>query len=142
MGRRWHFFFAWLFVINGLAYVAYSLWSPHALRDLMPTAPDWRGIAWSTVDHAECYASDCRERKDELRMLSSLFVDDPSSNRIEHYDSFLTVLGRELIVVRQHEHTCRQFRHLHFPAPSELQYFLFPATRIHLVQRDPLQVGG
>ena len=24
-GRRWHFFFAWLFVINGLVYLAYSL---------------------------------------------------------------------------------------------------------------------
>ena len=23
-GRRWHFFFAWLFVINGLVYLAYS----------------------------------------------------------------------------------------------------------------------
>ena len=28
-GRRWHFFFAWLFVINGLAYLVYSFASGH-----------------------------------------------------------------------------------------------------------------
>jgi len=27
--RRWHFFFAWLFVVNGLLYLAYSLISGH-----------------------------------------------------------------------------------------------------------------
>jgi hypothetical protein len=75
-------------------------------------------------------------------MPSPLFIDDPSSNRIEHYDAFLTVLGLELIVVRQQKNACRQFRHLHFPVPSELQYFLFPAAGIHLVQGDPLQVCG
>jgi hypothetical protein len=75
-------------------------------------------------------------------MLSSLFVNDPSGNRIEHNDSCLAVLGLELIVARQQKNTCRQFRHLHFPVPSELQYFLFPAAGIHLVQGDPLQVCG
>ena len=25
MGRRWHFFFAWLFLLNGLAYLLWSL---------------------------------------------------------------------------------------------------------------------
>ncbi len=29
MGRRWHFFFAWLFVANGIAYVGWSLASRH-----------------------------------------------------------------------------------------------------------------
>ena len=24
MGRRWHFFFAWLFVINGIVYLAHA----------------------------------------------------------------------------------------------------------------------
>lgn len=51
MARRWHFFFAWLFVVNGLAYVAYSLFSRHLGRDLAPTRADWRGIGRSIVDH-------------------------------------------------------------------------------------------
>jgi thiosulfate reductase cytochrome b subunit len=32
MGRRWHFFFAWVLVANGLAYVAYSVASRHLRR--------------------------------------------------------------------------------------------------------------
>jgi thiosulfate reductase cytochrome b subunit len=51
MARRWHFFFAWLFVINGAAYVAYSLWSRHLSRDLLPTRRDWRSIGRSVIDH-------------------------------------------------------------------------------------------
>ena len=35
-GRRWHFFFAWLFVINGAVYVIASLLSRHVWRDLVP----------------------------------------------------------------------------------------------------------
>ncbi|MFI4970316.1 MAG: cytochrome b/b6 domain-containing protein [Lysobacterales bacterium] len=52
MGRRWHFFFAWLFVLNGLAYTIYSLIGAHFRRDLAPTRSDWRGIGRSIVDHA------------------------------------------------------------------------------------------
>ena len=51
MARLWHFFFVWLFVINGLAYVAYSLWSRHLSRDLAPTSADWRSIGRSIKDH-------------------------------------------------------------------------------------------
>jgi thiosulfate reductase cytochrome b subunit len=51
MGRRWHFFFAWLFVINGLCYVAWSLFTGHLRRDLVPTRRDWRGIGRSVADH-------------------------------------------------------------------------------------------
>jgi len=36
-GRRWHFFFAWVFVINGLLYVGASLVNGHFRRDLLPT---------------------------------------------------------------------------------------------------------
>jgi len=35
-GRRWHFFFAWLFVINGLVYWLWSLGRGHIQRDLLP----------------------------------------------------------------------------------------------------------
>jgi thiosulfate reductase cytochrome b subunit len=51
MGRRWHFFFAWVFVLNGLCYVGYSLARRHLQRDLWPTRGDWRGIGHSILDH-------------------------------------------------------------------------------------------
>ena len=52
MARRWHFFFAWLFVINGLTYVIYAVRSRHLARDLLPTPQDRRSI-WSSIkDHA------------------------------------------------------------------------------------------
>lgn len=35
-GRRWHFFFAWVFVINGAIYLAWSLFGGHLRRDLWP----------------------------------------------------------------------------------------------------------
>ena len=37
-GRRWHFFFAWLFVINGLVYLTIGLINRHIARDLWPKA--------------------------------------------------------------------------------------------------------
>ncbi len=52
MGRRWHFFFAWLFVINGVCFAAYALIGRHFRDDLAPTKTDWRGIGRSIVDHA------------------------------------------------------------------------------------------
>lgn len=52
MGRRWHFFFAWVFVVTGLFYVIHAFWSGHLVRDLVPTRSDWRGIGRSIVDHA------------------------------------------------------------------------------------------
>jgi thiosulfate reductase cytochrome b subunit len=36
-GRRWHFFFAWLFVINGAIYLLWSFLGGHLKRDLLPT---------------------------------------------------------------------------------------------------------
>ncbi|SFW38604.1 cytochrome b/b6 domain-containing protein [Luteibacter sp. UNCMF366Tsu5.1] len=51
MGRRWHFFFAWLFVANGIAYVGWSIATRHLARDLVPTRRDWHGIGRSIVDH-------------------------------------------------------------------------------------------
>lgn len=76
MGRRWHFFFAWLFVINGLLYVAYSLWTRHASRDLIPTRADWRGIGRSIVDHALLRhpRGEAAARYNILQKLSYLFV--------------------------------------------------------------------
>lgn len=35
-GRHWHFFFAWLFVLNGLVYLVHTVWSGHLKKDLLP----------------------------------------------------------------------------------------------------------
>jgi thiosulfate reductase cytochrome b subunit len=51
MARRWHFFFAWVLVVNGAIYAAYSLWSRHVSRDLLPTRRDLRSIGRSVLDH-------------------------------------------------------------------------------------------
>jgi len=50
-GRRWHFFFAWAFVLNGMAYLAYALLSGHVRRDLAPTGNDLRHIGRSVWEH-------------------------------------------------------------------------------------------
>ncbi len=51
MSRAWHFFFAWVLVLNGLAYVLYAIGSRHLARDLAPTRRDLAGIGRSIVDH-------------------------------------------------------------------------------------------
>ena len=50
-GRSWHFFFAWLLVLNGIAYVLYGFFSRHLQRDLLPTRLDWRSVGKSIRDH-------------------------------------------------------------------------------------------
>ena len=51
MGRHWHFFFAWLFVSNGVAYLLYALFSGHLTRNLLPTREELRRIGRSIKDH-------------------------------------------------------------------------------------------
>jgi thiosulfate reductase cytochrome b subunit len=51
MGRRWHFFFAWLFLFNGLAYLLWSLGSGHLRRDLAPSGQELKHIGASIWDH-------------------------------------------------------------------------------------------
>jgi len=51
MARAWHFFFAWVFVVNGLAFVLYAIFSRHLARDLTPTGADLKGIGASIRDH-------------------------------------------------------------------------------------------
>lgn len=51
MARRWHFFFAWVLVINGFSYLLYALASHHLARDLAPTRADWRSLGQSLQDH-------------------------------------------------------------------------------------------
>ena len=51
LGRSWHFFFAWVLLVNGLFYVAYSAATRHLSRDLAPDGSDWRSFGRSLVDH-------------------------------------------------------------------------------------------
>ncbi len=51
MGRQWHLFFAWAFVINGLLFMAYALISRHVTRDLAPSGQDLREIGKAVKDH-------------------------------------------------------------------------------------------
>lgn len=51
MGRRWHFFFAWLFVLNGLFYAGYAVASRHLARDLAPSGVELKGIGHSVRQH-------------------------------------------------------------------------------------------
>lgn len=60
-GRRWHFFFAWLFVINGLVYLAASLASRHVTRDLIPGWTELKGIGRSIVEHLKLRFHHTRE---------------------------------------------------------------------------------
>jgi thiosulfate reductase cytochrome b subunit len=76
MGRRWHLFFAWLFVINGIAYLAHSIASRHVQRDLKPTREDWRGIWRSLKDHLFLRhpRGEAARRYNVLQKLSYLFL--------------------------------------------------------------------
>jgi len=50
-GRSWHFFFAWLFVLNGLVYLGYALRSGRVRNVLAPDREQLRNIGRSLADH-------------------------------------------------------------------------------------------
>jgi thiosulfate reductase cytochrome b subunit len=54
VGRRWHFFFAWLFAINGAIYLASGVIGGHLKRDMLPTRAQLkpRHVLQEIVDHA------------------------------------------------------------------------------------------
>ena len=72
-GRRWHFFFAWAFVLNGLAYLVYSLWSGHVRRDLVPSRPQLRNIGHDIAEHIRLQISE-RRRGEALQRSSEARV--------------------------------------------------------------------
>jgi len=49
--RHWHFLFAWILAMNGLAYLAWSLWTRHIQKDIWPTGADIKAIPQSVIDH-------------------------------------------------------------------------------------------
>jgi len=50
-GRRWHFFFAWLFVANGFIYAVYALTSGRIRWTLLPSGAQLRHIGRSVIEH-------------------------------------------------------------------------------------------
>jgi len=50
-GRRWHFFFAWLLVFNGLIYLAWGCASRHFDKALLPTWTDLGHIGREIREH-------------------------------------------------------------------------------------------
>jgi thiosulfate reductase cytochrome b subunit len=76
MGRRWHFFFAWLFVVNGAIYAILSLVGRHLRRDLLPSRSDLRHIGPSIRDHARLRfpQGEAAKRYNVLQKLTYLLV--------------------------------------------------------------------
>jgi thiosulfate reductase cytochrome b subunit len=75
-GRRWHFFFAWVFVLNGLAYWLWSWRGKHLRDDLLPTKPELAGIGESIVEHAKFHhpTGEAATRYNVLQKLAYLVV--------------------------------------------------------------------
>ena len=54
-GRRWHFFFAWVFAINGAVYLIASVLSRHVWRDLLPSREQLRNIGPTIWHHMKLH---------------------------------------------------------------------------------------
>lgn len=78
LGRRWHFFFAWAFFLNGLVYLAWGVLSGHFRRDLAPNRHElaprhlWREI----IDHARLRfpSGEAAKRYNALQKLTYIVV--------------------------------------------------------------------
>jgi thiosulfate reductase cytochrome b subunit len=66
--RRWHFFFAWLFVLNGLAYLAFGFITKRFQRRIWPTVTDLKGFWPSVKAHIRFHFA----RDDEARRYNVL----------------------------------------------------------------------
>ncbi len=76
MGRRWHLFFAWLFVLNGLAYVGYGLATRHLQRHLWLRGEEARQLPSTVTRHLSLRAlrSDADAGYNPLQKISYLLV--------------------------------------------------------------------
>ena len=75
-GRRFHFFFAWIFVINTLVYAAWALLGGHVRRDLLPSWRDLRAIPHEIRQHARLRfpTGEAARRYNVLQRLTYLVV--------------------------------------------------------------------
>jgi thiosulfate reductase cytochrome b subunit len=76
MGRAWHFFFAWILVINGALYVLFGVLSGHLRRDLWPSRLDWRRLGHTFIEHVRLRfpKGDEARRYNGIQKLAYLFI--------------------------------------------------------------------
>lgn len=74
--RRWHFLFAWIFVLNGLLYLTFSVTSGHLRRDLVPKRAEFAKIGPTFLDHLRLHFPHGEEAKryNVMQMISYLIV--------------------------------------------------------------------
>ena len=94
--RHWHFFFAWILVVNGLVYLAWSFSIRHVQRDLWPTLADLRAIPRSVLDHLKLKhpTGEAAKRYNVLQRLA--YLGAPFARRRHGADRLLPVarIGR------------------------------------------------
>jgi thiosulfate reductase cytochrome b subunit len=75
-GRRWHFFFAWLLVLNGLVYFAWGCISRHFGRNLLPSRVELSHIGREVLEHLRLRfpRGDAATRYNVLQQLAYLLV--------------------------------------------------------------------
>ena len=75
LGRRYHFFFAWFFVLNGLLFALWAFTSGHFRKDLLPTSSDIADLPREIVDHAQLkFAHDSRAKRYNALQKLTYFV--------------------------------------------------------------------
>jgi thiosulfate reductase cytochrome b subunit len=76
MGRLWHFFFAWIFVTNGLLFWLYAVARGHAGKDLLPRRADLVHLPREIVDHLKLKFArgEDAKRYNALQKLAYFFV--------------------------------------------------------------------
>jgi len=77
-GRRWHFFFAWVLVINSAVYFVVSIARGHIKRDLLPNKTEWsvQNILQDLWDHLRLRfpRGDAAKQYNSLQKLAYLAV--------------------------------------------------------------------
>ncbi len=75
-GRRWHFFFAWLLVLNALVYLVWGIASRHFGRDLLPSRVELGHIGREVLEHLRLRFphGDAAKRYNVLQQLAYLLV--------------------------------------------------------------------
>jgi thiosulfate reductase cytochrome b subunit len=75
-GRRWHFFFAWLLVLNALGYLVWGIASRHFGRDLLPSREELGHVGKEFFEHLRLRfpCGEAAKRYNVLQQLAYLLV--------------------------------------------------------------------
>lgn len=75
-GRRWHFFFAWLLVLNALIYLVWGIASRHFGRDFLPSRVELGHIGKEVLEHLRLRfpRGEAAKRYNVLQQLTYLLV--------------------------------------------------------------------